>query len=84
MASYSIRGFKNTLSTRLYWVLFPIEDLRQAIETAVRILAKEMIDKQLVSQSSSMPFMNIKDGYISKKVTFHKQDGLEEKIDLHQ
>ena len=67
--------------TRLCWLLFPIEDLRQAIETAMRILTKEMIDKQLESQSSSMPFMNIKDGYISKKVTFDTQDGLEEKID---
>ena len=28
-----------------------------------------------------MPFMNIKDGYISKKVTFDAQDGLKEKID---
>ena len=25
--------FKNTLPTKLYWVLFPIEDLRQAVET---------------------------------------------------
>ena len=33
--------FKNTLHTRLYWVLFPIEDLRQAIEAAKRIFAKE-------------------------------------------
>ena len=33
--------FKNSLPTRLYWVLFPIEDLRQAVETAKRILAKE-------------------------------------------
>ena len=36
--------FKNTLPTRLYWVLFPIEDLRQAVETAKRILRKEKID----------------------------------------
>ena len=28
-----------------------------------------------------MPFMNIKDGYISKIVTFDTQDSLEEKID---
>ena len=35
--------FKNTLPTRLYWVLFPIEDLRQAVETAKRILTKEKI-----------------------------------------
>ena len=32
--------FKNTLPTKLYWVLFPIEDLRQAVETAKRILTK--------------------------------------------
>ena len=32
---------KNTLPTRLYWVLFPIGDLRQAVETAKRIQIKE-------------------------------------------
>ena len=26
--------FKNTLPTKLYWIMFPIEDLRQAVETA--------------------------------------------------
>ena len=55
--------FKNTLPTRLYWVLFPIEDLRQAVETAKRILMKEKIDRQLAGQSFSTPFINIKDGY---------------------
>ena len=29
--------FKNTLPTKLYGILFPIEDLRQAVETAKRI-----------------------------------------------
>ena len=29
---------------------------------------KEKIDRQLAGQSSSMPFRNIKDGHISKKV----------------
>ena len=33
--------FKNTLPTKFYWILFPIEDLRQAVETAKRILTKE-------------------------------------------
>ena len=33
--------FKNTLPMRLYWVLFPIEDLRLAVETTKRILTKE-------------------------------------------
>ena len=45
------------------------------------MLTKEKIDRQLAEQSSSVPFMNIKDGYISKKVTFNTQDSLEEKID---
>ena len=38
--------FKNTLRTKLYWILFPIEDLRQAVGTAKRILTKEKLDKQ--------------------------------------
>ena len=62
-------------------VLFPIEDLRQTVETAKRILTKGKIDRQLMGQSFSMPFMNIKDMYLSKIVTFNTQDGLEEKID---
>ena len=66
--------FKNTLPTKLYWVLFPIEDLRQSVEMAERMLTKEKMDRQLVGESSSMPFMNIKDGYISMKVTFDTQD----------
>ena len=39
--------FKNTLPIRLYCVLFPIKHLRLAVETAKRILTKEMIDRQL-------------------------------------
>ena len=53
--------FKNILPSRLYWVLFPIKDLRQVVETAKRILTKGKIDRQLVGQSSSTPFMSIKD-----------------------
>ena len=33
--------FQNTLPARLYWVLFPIEDIRQVVETAKRILTKK-------------------------------------------
>ena len=29
--------FKNTLPTKLYWILFPTEDLRQVVETAENI-----------------------------------------------
>ena len=54
--------FKITLPTKLYWVIFPIMDLRQAVETAKRILTKEKIDRQLTGQTSSTPFMSIRDG----------------------
>ena len=37
--------FKNTLPTELYLILFSIEDLRQAVETAKRILTKEKLDR---------------------------------------
>ena len=44
-------------------------------------MTKEKIDRQLAGQSSSTPFMNIKDGSNSKKVTFDMQDRLDDKID---
>ena len=56
--------FKNTPPTKLYWILFPIEDLRQAVETAKRIPTKEMLDRQLTRQSLSTPLMSIRDGII--------------------
>ena len=47
------------IPTQLYWVLFPIDDLRPVVETAKRILMNERIDIQLAGQSSSTPFMSI-------------------------
>ena len=55
-------------------------DLRQAVETAKRILTKEKIDRQLTGQTSLTPFMNIQDNY-SKRMTFDMMDGIEQKID---
>ena len=72
--------FKNTLPTTLYWVLFPIENLRQVLETVKRMLTKENIDRQLARQSSSTPVMSVRDTY-NKRVTFNTQDGPEDKID---
>ena len=48
--------FKNTLPTKLYWILFSTENLRQAVDTAKRILTKEKLDKQLTGQTSTSPF----------------------------
>ena len=60
--------------------MFPIEDLRQAVETAKRILTKEKLDKQLTGQTSTSPFMNIRDG-TERKVSFNARDELGDKID---
>ena len=49
--------FKNTLPSRLYYMLYQIDNLRVAVETAKRLLTKEKIDKQKSGQSSISPFM---------------------------
>ena len=72
--------FKNTLPTKLYWVLFPIENLRQTVDTAKRILTKEKLDKQLTGQTSTSPFMSIREG-MDKRVSFNARDELGDKID---
>ena len=41
----------------------------------------QYVDRQLAGQSSSTPFMSIKDSHYIKKVTFDTQEGLEDKID---
>ena len=72
--------FKNTLPTKLYWILFPKEDLRQAVDTAKRILTKEKLDKQLTGQTSTSPFMSVREG-TDRKVSFNTRDKLGDKID---
>ena len=58
----------------------PIEDLRQAVETAKRILTKEKLARQLTRQSSSTPFMSIRDDH-NRKVSFDAKEELGDKID---
>ena len=68
--------FKNTVPNRLYWVLFPIDNLREAVETAKRFLTKEKIDRQMTGQSST-PFMKLSDKKSRKTVSFDARDVLE-------
>ena len=72
--------FKNTLPTKLYWILFPIEDLRQAVDTAKRILTKEKLDKQLTGQTSTSPFMSVREG-TDRRVSFDTRGELGDEID---
>ena len=60
--------------------MFPIENLRQAVDTAKRILTKVKLDKQLTGQTSTSPFMSIREG-TDKRVSFNARDKLGDKID---
>ena len=68
--------FKNTVPNMLYWVLFPIDNLREVVETAKRFLMKEKIDRQLTGQNST-PFMKLNDKKSKKAVSFYARDVLE-------
>ena len=57
-------------------MLFPIDNLRKAVETAKRFLTKEKIDKQMTGQSST-PFMKLSDKKSKMTVSFDARDVLE-------
>ena len=61
--------------------MFPIEDLRQAVETEKRILTKEKLDRQLTGHTSSSPFMSIREGQNNGRVSFDTREELGDKID---
>ena len=75
--------FKNTLPRRLYWILFSINNLRDAVDAAKRVLTKEKIDRQLSGQSSTpTPFMKVGDIHHSNKtVSFNAHDPIREHLD---
>ena len=54
-------------------------DLRQAVETAKRVVMKEKIDRQLAGQTSLTSFMNMRDNS-NKRVTFNTMDNIEQKL----
>ena len=76
----SLEVFKNKLPTKLYRILFPIEDLREAVETAKRILTKEKLDRQLTRQTLVTPFKSIRDGHY-REASFDTKEELGDKID---
>ena len=60
--------------------MFPTEDLTQAVDTAKRILTKENLYTQLTGQTSTSPFLSVKEG-TDRRVSFHTRDELGDKID---
>ena len=53
-----LENFKNTLPYQLYSTLINVNNLRDAIDLAKRVLTKEKLDRQLTGQSST-PFMRM-------------------------
>ena len=80
--------FKNTLPYRLYSTLINVNNLRDAIDLAKGVLAKEKLDRQLTGQSST-PFMKATSNNDShspqnqqkKGVTFDAMEMLERNSD---
>ena len=58
--------FKNTLPSKLYYMLYQINDLRVVVETAKRLLTKEQIDKK-AGQATTSPFMQVSQGNSKSK-----------------
>ena len=77
----------NTLHSRLCLILFLIDNLRDLITTAKRVMIKEKIDRQKKVQTSTTPFMQMSDdsqssNRIGKKgVTFDAMDAIERNAD---
>ena len=78
--------FKNTLPSRLYYMLYQIDNLRVVVETAKRLLTKEQMDKK-AGQSTTSPFMQVnqsspksKDNK-EKKVSFSTVEAMERTTD---
>ena len=78
--------FKNTLPIRLYYMLYHIDNLREVVEMAKRILTKEQMDKK-AGQSSASPFMQINQSSskgkdkTEKKVSFSAIEVMERTTD---
>ena len=66
--------------------MFPINNLREAVDAAKRVLTKEKLDKHLSGQTvNTTPFMMMGDtSHSGKKVSINAQDSIGEKIEnLH-
>ena len=83
----TLENFKNTLLYRLYLTQINVNNLRDAIDLAKRVLTKEKLDRQLTGQSST-PFMKassndnpLPQSRHKKVVTFDAMEMLERNSD---
>ena len=87
-----LKLFKNTLPNRLCYILYQIDNLRVAVETAKRLLTKEQMDKK-AGQSTTSTFMQVSQGSSKnkdktekseKKVSFSAVEAMERTTDQHR
>ena len=69
-----LENFKNTLPYQLYSTLINVNNLRDAIDLAKRVLTKEKLDRQLTGQSST-PFMKATSANDSHSSQNHQKKG---------
>ena len=50
---------KNTVPNRLYYMVFNMNNLREAVDTGKCVMTKEQINGQKTGQSSASPFMKV-------------------------
>ena len=70
-----LENFKNTLPYRLYLTLINMNNLRDAIDLAKRVLTKEKLDRQLTGQAST-PFMKATSNNDSHSPQNHQKKGV--------
>ena len=70
-----LENFKNTLPYRLYSTLINVNNLRDTIDLAKRVLTKEKLDRQLTGQSST-PFMRATSNGDSHSPQSHQKKGV--------
>ena len=73
--------FKKTLPTRYYYLLFSIQNLKEAIESAKHVMTQEKMDKQVADQNSN-PYISLKT-HLSEKhksVKFDKNKSLDNNL----
>ena len=75
--------FKNTLPSKLYWILFPINNLQETVHGAKMVLTKERLDKQLSTQTANCtPFMKMGDTlHPGKKLSIKPQTSIKERLE---
>ena len=82
LLDYGLELFKNTLPSRLYYMVYNINNLREAVETVKFMLMKEQIDVCKSGQANSSPFMKVNQKNSKKKgVTFNAMETIQKQGD---